>query len=437
MVKPTLEQFGKWQQAGIAVKYLRCNNTGKNRSLEKKAQISDWQFAITFEYTTRDTPQQNHLAELGFAVLAACGCTLMHRAKVPKAMRYQVFPEAFETATLLDGAVVVEVDGVKHTRYKHFCDKLPKFFKFLQQWGEAGTVKVRVKTTPKLNDRGVTCMMVGYAVKHEADCYEMLDPRTGTVYKTRDIIWLKRMYYQKMLQADDNDDVLQPWPEGRDPTDGTPALKQQDIEVDLEKESNDESILDVVGKGEKIPVPDVPTVMVARSGRVSRLPERLINEYEFGRQLLDAKLGASFSSVPLTPADIKYYAQIRELNKLSFLLVDMEHNKMEQKCTFVGAAGSGFNHTSELKVMNFDEAMASKDKKGWEKAVDKEHGKFVKYSVWKPVPKSKVPKDIKVLTPTLAMKPKANGTKHARLNASGFEQIDGLHYDSQDLLAPV
>eukprot|EP00957_Ditylum_brightwellii_P206009 15346424-Ditylum_brightwellii.AAC.1 len=98
MVKPTLEQFGKWRQAGIVVKYWRCNNTGKNRLLKQRTQSSDWQFAITFEYTTQDTPQQNHLAELGFAVLAARGRTLMHQANVLKAMRYQVFPKAFETA---------------------------------------------------------------------------------------------------------------------------------------------------------------------------------------------------------------------------------------------------------------------------------------------------------------------------------------------------
>eukprot|EP00957_Ditylum_brightwellii_P069977 5315147-Ditylum_brightwellii.AAC.1 len=97
--------------------------------------------------------------------------------------------------------------------------------------------------------------------------------------------------------------------------------------------------------GEKIPGPDAPTVTVTQSGRVSRLPERLINEYEFGRQLLDAKLGESFSSVSLTPAEIKYYAQMRELNELSFLSVDIEHNNMEKECGFVGAAGSGFNHT--------------------------------------------------------------------------------------------
>eukprot|EP00957_Ditylum_brightwellii_P173202 13185425-Ditylum_brightwellii.AAC.1 len=70
------------------------------------------------------------------------------------------------------------------------------------------------------------------------------------------------MYYQKALQAVDDNDVLQPWPEGSDPTDRMPALKQQDIDVDIDEESDDESIPDVVGKGEKIPVPDAPTLTV-------------------------------------------------------------------------------------------------------------------------------------------------------------------------------
>eukprot|EP00957_Ditylum_brightwellii_P135832 10360755-Ditylum_brightwellii.AAC.1 len=35
------------------------------------------------------------------------------------------------------------------------------------------------------------------------------------------------------------------------------------------------------------------------------------------------------------------------------------------------------------------------------------------------------------------MKPKPNGVKCARLNSRGFEQVDGLHYDGQDLSAPV
>eukprot|EP00957_Ditylum_brightwellii_P120422 9188222-Ditylum_brightwellii.AAC.1 len=35
------------------------------------------------------------------------------------------------------------------------------------------------------------------------------------------------------------------------------------------------------------------------------------------------------------------------------------------------------------------------------------------------------------------MKPKASGAKCARLNARGYEQVDGLHCDRHDLSAPV
>eukprot|EP00957_Ditylum_brightwellii_P026291 1988625-Ditylum_brightwellii.AAC.1 len=138
-------------------------------------------------------------------------------------MRYQIFPKAFETTTLLDGAVVVEIDGVKKTRYKHFCSKKPNFLSCLRQWGEAGMVKVHKKTTPKVDDRGITCMMVGYTLDHKADCYSMLHPTTSTIYDTHDVIWLKRMYYLKPLDTYEDDDFLPPWPEHQDPTAGMAA----------------------------------------------------------------------------------------------------------------------------------------------------------------------------------------------------------------------
>ena len=40
-------------------------------------------------------------------------------------------------------------------------------------------------------------MFVGYALNHDGDCYRMWDPRTEGVHVTRDVIWLKRMFYEK------------------------------------------------------------------------------------------------------------------------------------------------------------------------------------------------------------------------------------------------
>ena len=39
-------------------------------------------------------------------------------------------------------------------------------------------------------------MFVGYAINHDGDVYCMWDPNTNRVLISRDIIWLKRMYFE-------------------------------------------------------------------------------------------------------------------------------------------------------------------------------------------------------------------------------------------------
>ena len=104
---------------------------------------------------------------------------------------------------MLDGLIPIEIDDETTTRYIHWYGSNPEFAKHLRTWGEAGTVKVKTKTTPKINDRGVQCMFVGYALNHPGDCYRMWDPKTGRVHETQDIIWLKRMFYEKSMKKND------------------------------------------------------------------------------------------------------------------------------------------------------------------------------------------------------------------------------------------
>ena len=179
MVEPTCAQLNKWKLAGKPIKYIRCDNAGENKTLQKRCDSSDWKLGIDFEYMARDTPQQNHLAELGFTVIANRGHAMMNQANVLKETRYKVWREAYKTATQLDGLVVTEIDGKLATRYEHWAGKNPKFAKHLRVWGEAGTVKTKTRTTPKLEDHGVQCMFVGYATDHDGDCYHMWDPKTN------------------------------------------------------------------------------------------------------------------------------------------------------------------------------------------------------------------------------------------------------------------
>jgi hypothetical protein len=108
-----------------------------------------------------------------------------------------VWTAAFKTATLLDGLLPIETGGVAASRCVHWCGKNPGFAKHLRTWGEAGTVKTKTDTAPKVKDRGIPCMFVGHALDHPEDTCRMWNPETGGVHQTRDAIWMKRMFYEK------------------------------------------------------------------------------------------------------------------------------------------------------------------------------------------------------------------------------------------------
>jgi hypothetical protein len=145
------------------------------------------------EFTSAMTPQQNHLAEIAFATLSNRGQAMMYRANIPDKVKPKVGRDAFQTATKLDGLILIMLDGETKTRYEHWCGQKPAFAAHLRTCGEAGTVKV--KKPPKSKYKGVTCMMLGYADDHAGDVYRMWDPDTDGVNETRDITWVKRMYF--------------------------------------------------------------------------------------------------------------------------------------------------------------------------------------------------------------------------------------------------
>jgi hypothetical protein len=127
-------------------------------------------------------------------------------------------------------------------------------------------------------------------------------------------------------------------------------------------------------------------------------------------------------SIGLTEAEQQYYKIMCESGEFAF----------------VGAGlGGGFMNTTKLHVMKYKEAMASSNCNKWQKAVDEEHERMLKHNVWKPVLRKDVPEGAKILTLTWAMKKKANGTYHARMNARGYEQVDGKDYDKMTKAAPV
>jgi hypothetical protein len=87
--------------------------------------------------------------------------------------------------------------------------------------------------------------------------------------------------------------------------------------------------------------------------------------------------------------------------------------------------------------MKYNEALNGPDHQKRQTAVDKEHNRMIKFGVWEAVRRGDLKTASKIITSTWAMKKNASGTYRARLNARGFEQREGRHYDGTSISAPV
>ena len=162
---------------------------------------------------------------------------------------------------------------------------------------------------------------------------------------------------------------------------------------------------------------------VTRSGRTVTAPARFIEE-----------IGATVYEIGLTMSEIRYYAAMKEFPEGEFAPGEVACGAVA--CVGAGLGG-GFENTKELHVMKYKKAMMTKDVKNWKVAVEDEHNRFKDSEAWVAMPRDQVPKGEKIITSTWAMKKKSNGVFRARLNARGFEQIDGEHYKEDNKAAPV
>ena len=431
MVEPKCEFLHKLWENGFPVKKLRMDGAGENKTLEKQLNGSKWQMAVNVEWTPRDTPQFNAKVEVGFATIANQGRVVMAAAHVPEQQRYQFYPEAFKFVTQVDGFGVVEINRETKTRYEHAGQPIPRWSKHLRTWGEVGTVMTKDKKMPtKVGDCGVQMVFMGYPDDTSSNAYRMWNPGTNQIIVSRDVVWLKRMYFSTPETAPPAQAELPSAPSGGESVaharsrgeliaSGGESRGEREVEAADDDDNNDDDdgmpqLVNRTDDDDDSDDEDEPTT--TRSGRAVRAPDRLIENMA--------------ATIELSPAENAYYAEMQELN--AYASVGGTEYAM------VGAAaGGGFIDTHELHVMKYDQAMATNEKEEWKKSVKDEHDRFEKGKVFKAVPKGEVPEDAKILTSTWAMKKKSNGTYRARLNARGFEQVPGEHYDDTRKSSPV
>jgi hypothetical protein len=257
-------------------------------------------------------------------------------------------------------------------------------------------------------------MFVGYA-DHESDSVRMWDMRTSQVVVSRDVIWLKRMFFKD---------------------DATGVIDLDTLE-DLETELGAESAIGLGTKNEDD---------VTATGPSNNQPDKSGGTVTWGRPLVTGhstmrtRAGRAIKPperLTYAPAvELRYLGEMAELDHGEIANMYMALQSME--VALIGAGiGGGISHTSQLKVMNYKKAVRSPDTNEWRKEIKNEKTRFNKYNALTAVPRDLLPKGTKVLTATWAMKQKSNGMQRGRLNACGYKQVDGSRYASDSIATPV
>jgi hypothetical protein len=109
------------------------------------------------------------------------------------------------------------------------------------------------------------------------------------------------------------------------------------------------------------------------------------------------------------------------------------HNLFTEISNVGAGVGGGFENTQELRVMMYNEAISGPDSELWKAEVDNEYNHMVKNKVFETVYKKDLQPGTKVIDSVWAMKKKSNGTLHGRLNARGFKQVEGQHYNGMTI----
>jgi hypothetical protein len=121
---------------------------------------------------------------------------MMNSAGLTSNMRARVWAESAATATLLEN--VMPTSRQHGVPVKRFHGEQYKWFKNgnLHKFGECAVITTKTDTTPKLQNRGVIGMFLGYSENHSADTLRFMNIKTNRVIYSRDYKWLNKTWGQ-------------------------------------------------------------------------------------------------------------------------------------------------------------------------------------------------------------------------------------------------
>ena len=188
---------GLSRKYGIEIKRIRLDNSGENRSLQKECDKQN--LGVIFEFTAPGAP--NSVVERKIPTLVGRARAMLIQAGINSKEIGEFWCEVISTGTNLDN-IMVRPDRTKPP-YTLFYNKDAKFMKHLRSFGEMAVVAIHEgkKMRSKLDNKGKTCMFVGYADDHSGDVYRFLNIKTKRIIMIRDARWLNLIWKHYRMKS--------------------------------------------------------------------------------------------------------------------------------------------------------------------------------------------------------------------------------------------
>ena len=363
----------------IEIKRIRLENSGENRSLQKECDKQN--LGIIFEFTAPGTPQQNSIAERRIPTLMGRARAMLIQAGIDSKGKGEFWCEVISTATKLDNIMVrPEREKPPHTL---FYGKDTKHTKYLRTFGEMAVVAIHEgkKMRSKLDNRGKTCMFVGYADDHSCDVYRFLNIHTKRIIMSRDVGWLNIIWKHYRKKS---------------------IYERKQVELFLDEEER--SIKDKSFLGESTTEEDKKSKSDGNNTATQKKLGLDIN-----------MIGAREETLEKTRSETKEMFSPRNE---SMERADMTMEDWIQETCLISAVTSGptepktFQETWHNPVEN--------DRENWRTAIRKEITSMIERGVWRKTDRKRIPSNRRLIGNKWVFKIKRDGTYRARLVALGY-----------------
>ena len=177
---------------GIDVKYIRLDNSGEIRSLQKECEKQN--LGILFDITAPGTPQQYSVVERKIPTLMGRSRAMMIEACFSQQDKRKFWCEVISTATKQYNMMVMKEKS--RPPYSLFYNDKQNYKKYLRSFGEMAVIAISdgKKMRSKLDTRGKTGIFFGYADDHAGNIYRFMNIQTKKIILSRDIQWLNSFW---------------------------------------------------------------------------------------------------------------------------------------------------------------------------------------------------------------------------------------------------